>query len=111
MRCFELIFTFDKEHFIRSCLEIRLRNALYNKNQKKFKKLINLQEFSDKSIIKRDMLEHGRSLRIVISALFEGVSDHLDSSKNVADLEDDEDNFIEEILPPLLSDGTTNNID
>ncbi|KAL4429870.1 hypothetical protein ABPG74_022893 [Tetrahymena malaccensis] len=98
MRCFELMFTFQKENFIKTCIEIRIKNSIYISLEKRFKQYWSLKEIDNKKIIQKDMLENGRCLRQVIATLFEGLPE--DQIEFKEDYEPEQ-----ELLPEIIRDA------
>lgn len=99
LRCIELLFTFQKENFIKTCIEIRMKDSLYLPAEKRFPAYFALTSLDGKKVVRRDMLEHGRALKQVIAQLFEGVDE---SAIVIAEEEEWEPES--EILPENIKD-------
>ncbi|KRX02285.1 hypothetical protein PPERSA_04907 [Pseudocohnilembus persalinus] len=81
IRIIEILFTYSKENFVRSNLEIRIKNQIFDEQTKRFLYSISFEEIS--KYIYPDMLEYSRPLTEVLIGMFEGFEEDPETLKEL----------------------------
>lgn len=69
-RLIELLFCFQKKNFIKSNIEIRIKQKLFDSNNREFLEFFTIEQLE--KILEPDMFEHGAILSNVLANMIEG---------------------------------------
>lgn len=69
-RVIELLFSFQKKNFLKSCLEIRIKQKLFDNKNREFLEFFTIEQLEQ--ILEPDMFENGAILSNVLANMIEG---------------------------------------
>lgn len=84
IRLIDVLFTYQKDNFVRSNLELRIKNKLYNDQEQRFEFTVTYQQLAA-HIIEPDMYESPQNLIYVLRNLFEVFEDNPEAFKKLQD--------------------------